>query len=53
MNKGTNGFPHNHYIDTCKILGINHNRYSNIKEDNNGNFILNMVEFEKYLINLL
>jgi hypothetical protein len=53
MNKGTNGFPHNHHIDTCKILGINHNRYSNIKEDNNGNFILNMVEFEKYLINLL
>jgi hypothetical protein len=53
LNKGTDSFPHNHHIDTCKILGINFNRYSNIDEDQNGNFVLNMVEFEKYLIELL
>jgi len=53
LNKGTDGFSHVHHIDTCNILGLNYNRYSNIREDQNGNFILNMVEFEKYLVELL
>lgn len=53
LNKGTEGFSHVHHIDTCKILGLNYNRYSNIDEDIDGNFYLNMVEFEKYLLELL
>ncbi len=53
LNKGTDGFSHVHHIDTCNILGLNYKRYSNINEDQNGNFVLNMDEFEKYLIELL
>ena len=53
LNNGTGGFTNVHHIDTSKILGINYNRYSYIKEDSNGNFNLNMVEFEKFLIELL
>jgi hypothetical protein len=53
LNKGTDGFSHVHHIDTCQILGIHYNRYSNIHEDNNGNFVVNMAEFEKYLVGLL
>ena len=53
LNKGTTGFPHNHYIDISSILGINYNRYSDINEDRNGNFTLNIREFEKYLLTLI
>ena len=53
LNKGTIGFSHNHYIDICNILGLNYNRYSNINEDRNGNFNINVIDFEKYLLGLL
>ena len=53
LNKGTIGFSHNHYIDICNILGLNYNRYSNIIEDRNGNFNINVIDFEKYLLGLL
>jgi capsular polysaccharide biosynthesis protein len=42
-----------HYYDISTILGLNYNRYSNINEDDNVNFILDYNEFEKYLINIL
>lgn len=50
LNKGTTGFSHNHYIDICGTLGLNYNRYSNINEDTNGNFNINVPDFEKYLL---
>ena len=53
LNKGTQGFPNNHYINICNTVGINYNRYSNINEDNNGNFNLNVTDFDNYLIKLL
>ena len=53
LNNGTQGFPHDHYINICSVLGLNYNRYSNINEDKNGNFNINVIEFEKYLLRLL
>jgi hypothetical protein len=53
LNKGTQGFPHDHYINICNVLGLNYNRYSNINEDKNGNFNINVLDFEKYLLGLL
>jgi len=53
LNKGTVGFTHIHYITICNTLNLNYNRYSNISEDSNGNFIINVVEFEKYLLTLI
>jgi len=53
LNKGTAGFHHNHYISICNILNLNYNRYSNITEDTNGNFDINVIDFENYLLNLL
>ena len=53
VNNGTQGFPNNIYINICNTVGINYNRYSNINEDNNGNFNLNVIDFDNYLINLL
>ena len=49
-------FIQNHYSDDddiCNILGLNYNRYSNINEDRNGNFNINVIDFEKYLLGLL
>jgi capsular polysaccharide biosynthesis protein len=52
LNRGTIGFNHEHYIQICNSLDLKYNRYSHINEDNNGNFNLNLIEFEKYLNNL-
>lgn len=51
-NKGTCGFDHSHYSRIANYLGLNHNLYSNVFEDHNGNFTLNIEEFEKYLLTL-
>lgn len=53
INKGTNGFPHNHYIKICQTLGLNYNRYSDIEEDINGNFNLCFNKFELFLKNII
>lgn len=53
LNHGTRGFPHHHYIAICNTLNLNYNRYSNIVEDTNGNFNINVDDFEKYLLKLL
>jgi hypothetical protein len=52
-NKGTDGFDHSHYIQIANYLGLNHNLYSNINEDSNGNFTINVEEFEKYLLTVI
>jgi capsular polysaccharide biosynthesis protein len=53
LNQGTRGFPHHHYISICNTLNLRYNRYSHINEDVNGNFNINVNDFEKYLLNLL
>jgi capsular polysaccharide biosynthesis protein len=53
LNKGTRGFPHSQFMEISKVLDLQYHRYSNIKEDYNGNFNLNVNDFEKYLIPLL
>lgn len=53
LNKGIVGWPDNHYIELCNHVGLNYNRYSNIEEDINGNFNLNLVDFEKYLLTII
>ena len=53
LNKGTEGFFHNHYIEICNTLDLNYNRYSDINEDNNGNFNLNLNNFDKFLNNYI
>jgi hypothetical protein len=52
-NKGTQGFDHSAYINIAKYIGLNHRLYSNINEDTNGNFEINVEEFEKYLLTIL
>jgi hypothetical protein len=53
LNNGTRGFYINHIINICKHLNLNYNRYQNIQEDINGNFQINVDDFEKYLVLLL
>ena len=53
LNKGTDGFDHSQYINIAKYIVLNYNRYSNISEDNNGNFEINVDKFENYLLSLL
>jgi capsular polysaccharide biosynthesis protein len=53
LNQGTRGFPHDHIMGICNTLNLNYNRYSNIVEDTNGNFNINVDDFEKYLLKLL
>lgn len=53
LNKGTTGFDNSHYIGISKVLDLQYYRYSNIQEDYNGNFNLNVNEFENYLISVL
>jgi hypothetical protein len=53
LNKGTYGSGHSHYIGISQTLKLNYNRYTNIQEDYNGNFDLNVNEFENYLKPLL
>lgn len=51
LNNGTSGFPHNHYSDISAVLKLsNYRRYTNINEDKNGNFNLNINDFNKYLL---
>jgi hypothetical protein len=52
LNRGQ-GVNHSQMIEISQILGLKFNRYTNIYEDSNGNFTINVNEFEKYLINLL
>jgi len=49
LNKGTHGFPHNHYQNITNILKIDYFNYKNIIEDNNGNFNININDFDNYL----
>ena len=53
LNHGTQGFIHGHYIKICNTLGLNYNRYSDISEDNNGNFNLELIKFEIFLNKLI
>ena len=53
LNKGTEGFCYDHYINICNTLGLNYNRYSDINEDKNGNFNLDLSKFEKFLNNFI
>ena len=53
LNQGARGFAHDHIIGICNTLNLNYNRYSHINEDTNGNFNINVDDFEKYLLKLL
>ena len=53
LNHGTIGFPHSHYEINSRSLDLQYYKYSNIIEDDLGNFCLNFDEFEKYLQNLI
>ena len=53
LDKGIMGEVNCHYIDICKTINLNYNRYTSINEDFNGNFNLHVDEFEKYLISIL
>lgn len=53
LNKGTCGFPYEHYKEICSFLNIPYYRYSNIQEDTNGNFNLDFNQFEPFLLPLL
>jgi capsular polysaccharide biosynthesis protein len=53
LNQGIAGCAHHHYTSICNTLNLKYNRYSNIVEDTNGNFNINVADFEKYLLNLL
>ena len=53
LNTGTHGFNHSHYIGICNTLGLNYNRYTDISEDHNGNFNLNLSKFEDFLNNFI
>lgn len=50
LNKGTNGFSHNHFTDIASVIGLNYSRYSDIIEDHNGNFNLEFDKFEEFLL---
>jgi hypothetical protein len=53
MNKGTKNYSHQHYITICNTLGLNYNRFSDIIEDDNGNFNLDLSKFEPFLNNFI
>jgi len=53
LNRGTVGSDHSHYISICNTLGLNYNRYTDIDEDHNGNFNLNLSKFENFLNNFI
>lgn len=53
LNKGTSGFVHGHYQNITNILGLNYFKYANIKEDSNGNFNININDFDNYLKNII
>ena len=49
LKNGEPGVPNDHYKTISNNIGLNYNRYSNIVEDNYGNFNLNLDEFEIFL----
>ena len=49
-NKGETGPWNGQTEEICNVLNRKYKKYSNIKEDRDGNFNLNVTEFEKYLI---
>jgi hypothetical protein len=49
LNNGTLFFVHDHYYNISEKLDLNYIRYTNILEDENGNFELNINEFENFL----
>ena len=53
MNKGTKNFSHQHYITICNTLGLKYNRFSDVIEDDNGNFNLDLSKFEPFLNNFI
>jgi capsular polysaccharide biosynthesis protein len=53
LNKGTTGFNHTHYVEIAETVGLNYTRYSKINEDHNGNFNLNINEFETFLCSVI
>ena len=53
LNQGISGCAHHHYTAICNTLNLNYNRYSRINEGVNGNFNINVDDFEKYLLKLL
>jgi hypothetical protein len=53
LNRGVIGFNHEHYINICNTLGLNYNKYSDINEDNNGNFHLDLIKFDIFLNKLI
>ena len=53
LNKGTIGFPHDHYLNISRHLNLNYFRYNNINEDINGNFDLDFNNFEPFLFNFI
>ena len=53
INNGTHGFEHSHYIGIAQTLNLQYYKYSNIQEDYNGNFNINVDNFENYLRTLL
>ena len=55
LNKGEDSYAysHDHFIKLSNYVGLNYNRYRNIHEDVYGNFNLNLVEFEKYLLTII
>jgi len=48
-NKGTVGFSNHHMLEIANVFELNFHRYSNINEDYNGNFNIDINDFEKYL----
>jgi len=51
LNQGTRGFSHCHYQDIASVLKLtNFKRYNNIIEDNEGNFDLNINDFEHFYL---
>ena len=51
VNKGTHGFDHRHYADISSVLYlINYKKYNNIQEDKEGNFFLNINDFEQFYL---
>ena len=53
LKNGTVGSQHDHYLNICKTLNLNYNRYSNIIEDVNGNFNINIEDFENFLFTFI
>lgn len=50
VNNGTRGgVCKHHYKEICRVLGIHHDTYTNILEDDDGNFTIDVDKFETYV----